>query len=40
MIQNIWLDEPERRSEAYKFGLVTSSSFEKVIERFRTKIAK
>lgn len=39
-IEKIWLDEAERRSEAYKSGFITSSSFDEAIERVRTNIAK
>jgi putative addiction module component (TIGR02574 family) len=39
-IETVWLDEVERRIEAYKQGLIGSSSFEEAVENVRTRIAK
>lgn len=39
-IEKAWLDEVERRIEAYRLGLIGSSPFEETIARVRAGIAK
>lgn len=39
-IEKAWLDEVERRIEAYRLGLIGSPPFEETIARVRAGIAK
>lgn len=39
-IETAWLDEVERRIEAYKQGRIGSSSFEEAVKNVRARIAK
>ena len=39
-IEKAWLDEVERRIEAYRLGLISSSPYEDVVERVRARIAR
>jgi hypothetical protein len=39
-IEMLWLDEVERRIEAYRRGLITSSPFEEVVARVRATISE